>query len=284
MKLCRYDHSHIGVILNDEVVEITDLFNTTPSWPIPPGDWIVRQFPDVLPKVAGHIAGRKGVPLSSVRLDTPVANPGKIIGAPVNYAKHQAEAAADKQISGGREVPLIGQMGLFLKATSALNGPNDAIRLAFSDRRNDHELELGLVIGKEGYQIAREDALSYVAAYSIALDMTVRGKEVQCFRKSADTYAVMGPWLVTADEIPDPSDLRLKLLVNGETRQEASTRDMIYDVPRLIEYASSMYTLYPGDIIMTGTPEGVSEVLAGDVLDASLENIGEMRLNIIAAK
>jgi 2-keto-4-pentenoate hydratase/2-oxohepta-3-ene-1,7-dioic acid hydratase in catechol pathway len=204
------------------------------------------------------------------------------MGAPVNYKAHQAEAIADKNISHGRDVPQIGTIGLFLKANSALLGPQDKIQLGFSDRRNDHELELVAVIGREGRNISRQDALEHVLGYAIGLDMTVRGVEFPSFRKSVDTYAVLGPWLVTADEIPDPGNLRLSLKVNGEERQNASTKGMIFDVPALIEYASSFYTLYPGDLLYTGSPEGVSQVYPEDVLEASIERIGDMRLDIAA--
>lgn len=262
--------------------DITDLWDTRPTWPLPPGDWIARQVPDGIERVKAEAAKRPSVPLASVRLDTPIANPGKIVGAPVNYRLHQAEAIADNGISQGREVPPIGVHGLFLKATSGLSGPSDPVRLAFAERRNDHEVELAVIIGREARRVSRSDAMQFVLGYSIGLDMTVRGGEFPSFRKSPDSYAVVGPWVVTADEITDPGDLRLALKVNGETRQDASTRDMIFDVPRLIEYASSFYTLHPGDIIMTGTPEGVSEVHAGDVLEASIQGIGEMRIQIEA--
>lgn len=283
MKLCRFNRDRIGAVRDDGVVDITDLWDTRPTWPLPPGDWIARQAAEVLPRISGEVAKRPAVALSSVHLETPIANPGKIVGAPVNYAKHQAEAAADHAISGGKEVPLIGQMGLFLKATSGLAGPSDSVRIAFADRRNDHEVELAVIIGKTARNVKRADAMPYILGYAIGLDMTVRGREVQSFRKSPDTYAVVGPWMVTADEIPDPGDLRLTLKVNGQERQNASTRDMIYDVPTLIEYASSFYTLHPGDIIMSGTPEGVSEIRPGDVMEASIQGVGEMRIPVIEA-
>lgn len=282
MKLCRFNRDRIGAVREDGVVDITDLWDTNPTWPLPPGDWIARQAAEVLPRISGEVAKRAAAPMSSVRLETPIANPGKVIGAPVNYRLHQAEAAADHQISGGRAVPQIGVNGLFLKATSGLIGPRDSVRIAFADRRNDHEVELAVIIGKTARNVKRADAMPYILGYAIGLDMTVRGSEFPSFRKSPDTYAVVGPWMVTADEIPDPGDLRLTLKVNGEERQNASTKDMIFDVPTLIEYASSFYTLHPGDIIMSGTPEGVSEVRPGDVMDAAIQGVGEMRIHVEA--
>jgi 2-keto-4-pentenoate hydratase/2-oxohepta-3-ene-1,7-dioic acid hydratase in catechol pathway len=126
--------------------------------------------------------------------------------------------------------------------------------------------------------------LKYVAGYAVSLDMTVRGSEDRSFRKSLDTYSVLGPWLVTPDEVPDPGVLDLWLTVNGSARQRTNTRHLIFDVPRLIEYASSFYTLLPGDIIMTGTPEGVGPVEDGDVIDVGIESIGSMQVKVVRAK
>jgi 2-keto-4-pentenoate hydratase/2-oxohepta-3-ene-1,7-dioic acid hydratase in catechol pathway len=173
-------------------------------------------------------------------------------------------------------------MGLFLKANSALIGPSEGVAVRFPDRRTDHEAELGLVIGKETSGVSYDDALSVVAGYAIALDMVVRGPEDRSFRKSVDTYAVLGPWLVTADEIADPDALGFTLTVNGEVRQQSNTAKMIVDVKRQIEWATEFYTLYPGDIIMTGTCEGVSRVQPGDRMHLEMDGIGAMDVAIRA--
>jgi 2-keto-4-pentenoate hydratase/2-oxohepta-3-ene-1,7-dioic acid hydratase in catechol pathway len=153
-----------------------------------------------------------------------------------------------------------------------------------TDRRNDHEVELAVVIGKKGRDIAAAEALDIVAGYCIGLDMTIRGPEERSFRKSPDTYTVLGPWLVTADEIPDPGSLELSISVNGTVRQKANTKDLILGVPELIAWASSFYTLHPGDVLLTGTPQGVGPVRPGDVMLASLERVGEMRVTVSAAE
>jgi 2-keto-4-pentenoate hydratase/2-oxohepta-3-ene-1,7-dioic acid hydratase in catechol pathway len=180
-----------------------------------------------------------------VKLLSPVANPGKIIGAPVNYRKGGEDDAA---------IAAALSIGLFLKANSSLAGPSEGIALRMMERQIDHEVELGVIIGRQGCNIAREQALDYVAGYAVALDITPHGKEERSLRKSCETYSVLGPWLVTADEIPDPANLDLALAVNGEPRQKGNTRQMLRDVAALIEYASSFYTLYPGDIFLSGTP------------------------------
>jgi 2-keto-4-pentenoate hydratase/2-oxohepta-3-ene-1,7-dioic acid hydratase in catechol pathway len=212
----------------------------------------------------------------------PIANPSKVIGAPINYQAHIVESKADKGIEHGRNITTIGDWGMFLKANTSMIGVSDAIRLSFTDRRNDHEIELGVVIGKSGRNIARADAMDYVSGYMTCLDMTLRGPEFQCFRKSIDTYSVSGPYFVTKDEISDPNNLDLWLTVNGQPRQRSNTQRMVFDVQRLIEFASSFYTLHPGDIIMTGTPEGVGPVVAGDEIECGVQGVGEFKIKVIA--
>ena len=159
-------------------------------------------------------------------------------------------------------------------------GAGQAVVADWTDRRIDHEIELALVIGKQGFRISEDQALSHVAGYMIGLDMTIRGTEDRSFRKSLDTFAVFGPYVVTADEIGDPGHLNFELKVNQQTRQKANTAQLIWNVQKLIAYASQAYTLYPGDIIMTGTPEGVAPVMPGDTMHAWFEGIGEMTVAV----
>jgi 2-keto-4-pentenoate hydratase/2-oxohepta-3-ene-1,7-dioic acid hydratase in catechol pathway len=202
------------------------------------------------------------------------------MAAPVNYKKHLEEALADKGIHHGNLVGEIHKVGIFLKASSSVVGPGEGVRLVHTDRRNDHEVELAVVIGKEGREIAAADALGHVAGYCIGLDMTIRGPEERSMRKSPDSYTVLGPWLVTADEIPDPGSLDIAIEVNGRQRQGANTRELILGVPQLIAWASSFYTLHPGDVLLTGTPQGVGPVQPGDVMLATLERVGQMRVAV----
>jgi 2-keto-4-pentenoate hydratase/2-oxohepta-3-ene-1,7-dioic acid hydratase in catechol pathway len=214
---------------------------------------------------------------------SPVANPGKLIAAPVNYEAHLEEAIADEATFSRAHVRRIRETGLFLKATSSLIGSGRPIEIRHPDRRTDHEIELAVIIGKAGMGIPAREALRYVAGYPIGLDITIRGPEERSLRKSLDTYSVLGPHLVTADEIDDPVGLDLLLKVNGDTRQRANTRDLIMDVPALIEFASSYYTLHPGDILYTGTPEGVGPILPGDRIEASISRIGSFAIDVVAA-
>lgn len=280
MKICRFNGNRVGVVQGADVIDITPALNLSAQWPLPSGDMVIRQLV-ADPGLAGRaLETGARMALAEVRLDSPVANPGKIIGAPINYHAHISEANADKAINHGKTFTSLDQFGLFLKAGTSLIGPDDQVRLRFPDRRNDHEVELAVIIGKEARFVRRENALDYVAGYSIGLDMTVRGPEFPGFRKSIDSYAVLGPWLVTADEIADPNRLALGLNVNGDVRQKSSTERLIFNVQHLIEYASAFYTLEPGDVIMTGTPEGVSQVHPGDHMHAWIEGLGSLDITI----
>ena len=146
-----------------------------------------------------------------------------------------------------------------------------------------------MIIGKTCNKVKKEDALDYVAGYAMGLDMTIRGPELPSFRKSVDTYAVCGPWLVTKDEVANPNKLNLSIKVNGEARQSSNTDKLVYDVHKLIEYASGFYTLHPGDIIFTGTPEGVISgfpkdkqvwLKPGDKLTTTIGNLGTLRFSL----
>jgi len=223
--------------------------------------------------------------LTGLQLLSPVANPSKIIGAPVNYQKHLDEVRNDAQLHHDNQahMAVIHKTGLFLKACSSLVGPSQGIALRKLDRRSDHEVELAVIMGKRANNVSRAEALKYVAGYAIGLDLTIRGPEERSLRKSPDSYAVLGPWLVTSDEISNPGDLNLKIAVNGEERQNSNTKYMILGVPELIEFASAFYTLMPGDVIMTGTPEGVSPIQPGDNIVATIEKIGTMEVQVRAA-
>ena len=286
MKICRFDDDRIGLVQEDKsVLDVTGALNVLPlmKWPVPLGDAFILNLESITSEMQRLAPDAPSVSLSDITLKSPVANPSKIIGAPINYQKHIDESVTDDGIVSSRPISHISDWGMFLKANSALVGSGEGVALRFTEARNDHEMELAVVIGKTGTNISIENARSYIAGYAIGLDMTTRGKELQSFRKSADTYAVLGPWLVTADEIPDPNNLDLKISVNGEIRQNSNTQELVYNVEKLIEYTSERYTLYPGDIIMTGTPDGVGPVEPGDVMTCELEGVGIMDVNIQAA-
>jgi len=285
MKICWFDDNKLGLVEGNMVSDVSAALKVlpTPQYPAPKGDLLIANLDKVRAEITKVASGAKKLPASSVRFLSPVANPGKIIGVPVNYMKHVQEASEQLDVFTARHMGTIEEAGLFLKSSSSLIGPNEAVKVRFPDRRSDHEMEVGVIIGKVADRISEADALKYVAGYCIALDMVVRGSEDRSFRKSIDTYSVAGPWMVTADEIPDPGHLNFSLSVNGEVRQASNSEFMIMGIPRQIAWASEWYTLYPGDIIMTGTCEGVSRIVPGDVMHCEIDKIGAMDVKIQAA-
>jgi 2,4-didehydro-3-deoxy-L-rhamnonate hydrolase len=280
MRLCRYNEGKYGVVRGDDVYDVTAVVDRIVRRAgVVRGDPVVARLDDIKAAVDDPET-YQAYPLSAVKLLSPVAAPSKLVAAPTNYRAHIAEMAADKSVTNPHLPQDIGKAGLFLKANSALVGPSAGVALRFPERRNDHEVEFVVVIGRAGSDIPEERALEHVAAYTLGLDMTLRGPEDRSFRKSIDSYAVLGPWLVTADEIADPDNVDFALTVNGEVRQDANTSDLIYGIAKLIAYGSSFYTLLPGDVIYTGSPEGVSPVKPGDVMVARSPAIGSMEVKV----
>ncbi len=282
MRICRFDDDHLGIVTGNEIRDVTPVLRELPGWtyPLPAFDPFIANLPRLRPFLQEQERQAPRRSLDGAHLLSPVANPGKIIAAPVNYKKHLEEVLAQREIHHGNLINEIHRAGLFLKATSSLVGPGEGIELVHLDRRNDHEIELAVIIGEVARNVSASDALNHVAGYCIGLDITIRGPEERSFRKSPDSYTVLGPWLVTADELTDPSRLGFTIAVNGEVRQDANTDDLIVGVAELVEWASSFYTLHPGDVILTGTPQGVGPVRPGDVLLARMEKIGEMRVDV----
>lgn len=282
MKICRYNDNRLGLVEGNDIKDVTAALDVLPAarYPFPTYDLLIAHLPEVQKAAAAAAKGAKGIPLSEAKLLSPVANPGKIVAAPVNYKKHLDEARTDPQIHHQNQVAEIQRVGLFLKATSSLAGVSDVIPIRHPDRRTDHEIELVAIIGAKADRVKRADALKYVAGYCIGLDITVRGPEERSLRKSIDGYSVLGPYMVTADELSDPTNLDLKLTVDGKPRQIANTRDLIIGVAELIEFATSFYTLHPGDVLFTGTPEGVGPIKPGETIDASITELGAMQVKV----
>ena len=291
MRVCRFDNERLGIVEGEAptvVRDVTAALDVLPQvrYPLPKHDPLIAHLPQVLARARSLATAAPALPAAERMFLSPVASPGKLVAAPVNYHAHLDEVRADKALhqNNPAHTVTIHTAGLFLKATSSLVGPGEGVVIRKPDRRTDHEVELAVVIGREGNNIPRAEAMAYVAGYTIGLDITIRGTEDRSFRKSVDTHSVLGPWLVTADEIPDPGNLDLEIAVNGEQRQKSNTSRLILSVPELIELASSFYTLYPGDVIFTGTPEGVSPIEAGDEIVATIEKIGTMRVRVRAAE
>ena len=284
MKICRFDNDRLGVVIAGMVHDVTaaqDEIRARAPYAMK-GDAVIAALPEWRSKLEAMAAAAQGKPLAEVKLLAPVARPSKVMAAPTNYTKHIAEMAERRDHKPPKLSSNIGEAGIFLKSSSAVVGPSEGIPVRFPERRTEHEVELVVVIGKPGTDIKAADARSHIAGYAIGLDMTVRGPEDRSFRKSLDGYAPLGPWMVTADEVADPDDLHLTLEVNGELRQTADTRELIYKVGRLIEFASSFYTLYPGDLLYTGSPAGVAPVKPGDIIRTHCDAIGTMEIKVRA--
>jgi len=285
MRICRFGEGRLGLVEGTTVRDVTAALEVLPTcrYPLPTSDLLITNLDRVTERIRAIAPSSPAVPLDSLKVLSPVANPGKIVGAPVNYQKHLDEVKGNPALHYENQIAVIHRTGVFLKANSSLVGPSEGIALRNLDRRNDHEVELAFVIGKTADKVPRSEALQYVAGYSIGLDITTRGPEERSLRKSAESYTVLGPWLVTADEIQNPQDLNLGISVNGEVRQDSNTKYMILGVAELIEFATTFYTLYPGDVVITGTPEGVSPIKPGDRIVATIQGIGSMEVTVRAA-
>lgn len=235
--------------------------------------WMLDQHNTVLPELP-----------AGIRLGCPVARPSKIVCIGLNYAKHAKET--------GAAIPT--EPILFFKSTTAVVGPNDAIMIPRDSVKTDWEVELAIVIEKKASYVTEADAMNYVAGYCLHNDVSER--EFQLERggtwdkgKGCDTFAPLGPWLVSKDEIKDPHNLRLWLSLNGKIVQDSNTDDLIFNIPQLIAYISQFMTLLPGDIISTGTPAGVglgmnppTYLKAGDVVELGIDGLGISKQTVVA--
>lgn len=218
------------------------------------------------------------------RLGPPISRPSKIICVGLNFRDHAAES----------KLQLPGEPVLFSKATSSLAGANDSVIMPRGGEKLDYEVELAVIIGKKASYIAHEDALKHVAGYALCNDYSERSFQFErggqwLKGKSADRFAPLGPFLATPDEVPNPGHLQMWLKVNGEDRQKGTTADMIFDVPFLVSYVSQFMTLFPADVISTGTPAGVAfgmhpprYLKPGDVVDYGIERLGTARQEVVA--
>jgi 2,4-didehydro-3-deoxy-L-rhamnonate hydrolase len=239
-------------------------------WPELPGDALITHLRGLRPWLESARAFAPSLDLERMRLRSPVASPRKVVAVRDNY-----DAAADHADASQRHVP-----ELFLKAPSSVAGPGDGIELIFPLRRVDHEVELAAVVGRRVERGSSPTASEAVAGYCIGIDVTLRGPEDRGLRKSLDGYTLLGPWLVTADELCDPRGLEIQLAVGSDVRQQGNTARMRHSVDALIAAAAAYMTLHAGDVIMTGTPPGVGPLVAGDTVHCAIERIGAMSVHV----
>jgi 2-keto-4-pentenoate hydratase/2-oxohepta-3-ene-1,7-dioic acid hydratase in catechol pathway len=260
-------------------------------------DGTMRDLSGVVPDIAGGVLSDAGlaairaadpatlpvVPAGS-RLGPCVGGTGKFICIGLNYSDHAAET--------GAKVPP--EPIIFMKATSAICGPNDPIIIPRSSEKTDWEVELGVIIGTKAKYVTEDEALAHVAGYAVINDVSERAFQTErsgqwTKGKSCDNFGQIGPWLVTRDDVPDPQNLGMWLTLNGATMQDGSTRTMVYGVAFLVSYLSQFFTLHPGDVISTGTPPGVGLGMKpprflkpGEVVELGIEGLGQQRQDVIA--
>lgn len=270
MRLASTVDARLHAVLGDRSIDLTDVLDLRPG-PGGPLLAFLERGGSVTELTALDLDALPSRPLDASALAAPIARPGKVVGAPVNYLDHKAEMGEQRTIA---------DYGMFLKASSSVIGPGASIRLPYRDVRTDHEGELAVVIGRTASRISVQDALDHVFGYAPVLDITVRSGEDRSTRKSFDTFTPFGPWVTTADEVPDPGALELRCWVDDELRQHASTADLIYDVAELIAYTSHVMTLYPGDVIATGTPAGVGPIVAGQRVAVEIGDLGRLEVGV----
>ncbi|MFG2322481.1 fumarylacetoacetate hydrolase family protein [Streptomyces sp. NPDC048568] len=271
MRLALFNQGRLGLVVGDDLVDVTDqVAGADTAGPVGALQRYVEAVADG-ETARFEPAGRPRIPLAEAVLEAPLPRPGKIIGAPVNYLDHKAEMEYTTSVA---------DLGVFLKANSSVIGPGQDILLPYSDKRTDQEGELGVVIGRTASHVSADEALDHVFGYTCVLDITVRSGEDRSTRKSFDTFTPLGPWIVTADEIPDPDTLDLRCDVGGATRQRTNTADLIFGVRELIAYTSSVMTLHPGDVIATGTPAGVGPLSHGDRVVLDIEKVGRLEVGV----
>src|SRR5581483_8905941 len=294
MRLVCFDDYRIGVL---DDAGIHDVSAAVPKWE--PGDLygmnrLIAGWDTLRSQIEQAAKSAPAQAADSVRLRAPVPSPTHLLAAPVNFRAHQAEMK--QQGFGG--VPGSGStgggdtaetLGFFMKATGSITGASDPIELPmkdWSERRFDHEGEIAFVIGKEARGVSPEDATKYIFGYTILIDATMRGtperNEERVQRKSYYSFSPMGPCITTADELPDWTQLNVKLWLNGEQRQDAKATDMIVNIPNLLSRASHVLPLRPGDVYTTGSPPGVGQIKPGDNVVVEAPGIGQMKLSVVA--
>jgi 2-keto-4-pentenoate hydratase/2-oxohepta-3-ene-1,7-dioic acid hydratase in catechol pathway len=273
--ICRFTRNddaaaspRLGLLEGDCVRDVTAATDILPAlrWPLAPGDQLIANLPAIRARIAELAASAPVIARNRVRLLSPVANPGKFVCGAGNWKHH------------GAPFGMIGFMG---KVTSAAAGEGDGLQISWPDRVTLHEPELAIIIGRTARNVSEAEALAYVAGYACGLDTTLKTeREDYAFCKSFDTYGTLGPALVTADEAPDPSALGYRFWVNDELRGERSFADLTGGPAKMIAFASTAMTLYPGDIVMSGAAD-VAPVGVGDVMKIEIPGLGAMVVPVV---
>ena len=280
MRLCRFTQNgtvRLGKVVGDEVVDLSSVVGPDAS---------MRKLLARLPELKDAIASvdAPAFPLADIILEAPIDDPQKFLAIGMNYQKHAQEA-----VEAGLQVPT--SQLWFNKQVSCITGPYSPIEMPKVSDKLDYEAELAFVIGRRCRHVSEAEALSVVGGYLVCNDVSVRDWQMRSptftLGKSFDTHGPIGPWIVTADEVPDPQALELHLTVNGEEKQRTSTADMIYNIAQQIAYLSTVMTLEPGDLFATGTPSGVGAasqtfLKIGDVIRTEVDGIGFIENRVVS--
>jgi len=284
MKIASFNDYRIGVVDGDTVHDMTAALPAFLSHlPRQRVNWLVGHWTELRSKFADYRNCGQALALASVKLLPANPAPQHVFAAPANYQKHIGELGDRTVTKGGRSAR---EQAFFLKAPGSLVGAGGALLLPKgSQRRFDHESELAVIVSRKARNVPRALAMEYVFGYSCLIDATMRiekgvAEEERSMRKSFETFTPLGPWIVTGDEVADPGSLKNRLWVNGELKQSANTSEMIVGIAELMELISSVLTLEPGDVIATGTPEGVGPFVAGDEVRIEIERVGSMTLPV----
>jgi 2-keto-4-pentenoate hydratase/2-oxohepta-3-ene-1,7-dioic acid hydratase in catechol pathway len=283
MKLCTFLRDGaplVGIVTDDGIV---DLSESAPELPAEMTALLAAGEPALRRAAAAASAARARIPLDSVRLAPPILRPPKFLAVGLNYADHVAEA--------GLETPKLPT--IFNKQSTCVAGPTDPVHMPRVSSALDYEGELGFVVGRRCRHVPREHAHEVIAGYLVVNDVSVRDWQLRIptwtMGKSFDTHGPIGPWITTADEVGDPHALRVRTWVNGELRQDSSTKNLIFDCFAIVEHLSTAFTLEPGDVVATGTPGGVGIAMKpprllsiGDVVRVEIDGLGTLENRVVA--
>ena len=276
-KIVTFNDYRIGMLTPAGVV---DLSPSLPDWRPDPTyvNHFISHYSELAPQMV--VTSSDALPVDDVDLLPPVPRPTHVLAAPLNFLAHREEMTGPLTSGGGTA----NELGFFLKAAGSVTRPTGPVLLPRLGRRVDFEGEIAVVIGRRAQGVSPGDALAYVFGYTIMLDITLRmtetAREERTMRKSFASFSPMGPCVVTADDVPDPAALTIRVWRNGELRQDASLKDLIVGVPELISRASHVLPLEPGDVYLTGSPAGVGQLSEGDELVVEVPQIGRMTLPV----